>query len=485
MQQVTREQFTHNAMWKLVELFSTKLISLAISLVLARLLLPENYGVVALTTVFLSFSDIFIQSGFNTALIQKKEVDDVDYSTVLYLSLLIAAVLYCIIFFAAPFISQYYDEPVLRSALRVISILLFFQALAAVRRAMIVRNMQFRLLFFSSSISNLISGIVGIGMAYFNFGVWALVTQQVLYNICETFILFILMKWKPVFVFSWDRVKKLFPFGSGVLLSSLLDFVGSNIASLAIGRVYSVKELGYYNKGGELPQMISLYTFNAMNSVLLPTLASRQSDLEGMKAVVRKVISMSCYVIFPVMAGMMVVSNRLIVLLLTEKWLLCVPVLQWMCVCFAVNPLRSINGQVYYALGKSRLNLRIEVIRCTIMLVALFFVIAVIKGGIVMLAFSNAIVAILVAVITQVVTKKLIAYNFREWFHDIMPPMILSFAMSVPVYFIGYLPLENMLVLLIQFFLGAAIYTLLSILLKVKDFYEIVSIIRSFLKRGA
>ena len=252
--------------------------------------MPEDYGVIALTTVFTTLSDLLIDGGFSTALIRKEKIEESDYSCVLSISFSIAFVLYTCLFFSAPHISNYYNKPILTAVLRVISLTLFLQAFTSVRTAVVNRNLQFKLLSFCNATGSLISGIIGIIAAYLGLGVWALVIQRLLQVLISNILLFAKVKLKIKPFFDLPKIKELASFSIGVVSSSILNYVGGSLYSIVIGKRYSVAELGYYEKGGQLPMQASLYTFGAMSSVLLPTIASYQNDVEKVKHIIRRIV---------------------------------------------------------------------------------------------------------------------------------------------------------------------------------------------------
>ena len=317
--QVTKKQFAMNSLWKILEQFSAKGISMVVSIVLARWLLPSDYGLIALTTVFTNLSDILIDGGFSTALIRKETVDDYDYSAVFSVSSSMSIFLYAVLFFAAPFVAGYYAEPQLTIVLRVIGFTFFIQAFTAVRNGIVNRNMQFKLLFYCNSTASIVSGAIGIVAAYMGYGVWALVAQRLTQQLALTVLLFIKVKWKISWKFNLGRIKEMLKFSLGVVGSSLLNYLGGNIYSVVIGKKYSVTDLGYYNKGEQLPMQFSLYTFGAMSNVLLPTISSCQNDLERVKHIIRKVVVMTSFLIMPLMAGLAITSKEVIVSFLQKN----------------------------------------------------------------------------------------------------------------------------------------------------------------------
>ena len=466
MNKVSKEQFANNAMWSFFEIIVKRVISLLISTIIARLLVPEAYGIVALTTVFITFSDIFLMNGFNVAIVRKERVEADDYSTVMILGLLFSAVVYSLLFLTAPAIAAFYNTPELKNVLRSITILLFFQAISAVIRAKATRELKFKTLSFVSIISSLSSSVVALVLAYKGAGVWALVVQQVLNNAIDVLMLTVFFKWKYSWRFSVSKASEMIKFTMGVLGTSFLDFLGNNANSLIIGKAYNSTELGFYNRGNVYPETIALNTYNSINSVLLPTLASRQNDNNEMKKVVRQVVSLSEYIILPLMIGMIGVSDVFVDVLLTSKWARCVPVMVCACLTYAINPIRSIGYNVFYAKGESNRSIRIEIFRSTAMIINLLITIVLLKQSIYVLAASGVLISLMVAGLTLFQVKKCIGYQFRELFADLLPTAIMCVIMLVVVRLTILLPFNNLIILFLQLLFGTLSYWILSVVTK-------------------
>lgn len=483
MSDVSKKQFASNSLWKFGEIICCKLVSLIISTILARLLMPEAYGVVALTTVFITFSDIFILNGFNVALVRKETISEIDYSTVTTLSLCFSACIYVILFLLAPFISDFYKSPELCAVLRVIMLLLFFQAPAAVIRAYATRNLQFRKMSIATIIGTISASIIGLIMAFLGYGVWSLVMQQVLTNVFDLVLLVVVFKWKLSFKFKLNIAKEMIQFTVGVLGTSFLDFVGNNANSLVIGKAYSSVDLGYYNRGNMYPETISLNMYNSITSVLLPTLASCQKDNESMKHVVRKVLSVTVYIIFPMMFGLLSVADNFVRVLLTEKWMACVPILICASLYYSINPVRAIGYNVFYAKGESNKCVRIEMFRSVIMIMNLLITIILLKKSIYVLTVVNVVIALLVAVITQIMVSKSIGYSAREFCSDILPSLIISTFMVLAVRIVTLLRFGTLKIFMIQIVVGVMTYLILSILSHNKSFLYLWDFIRIYIKK--
>ena len=470
MRRVTSNQFANNAMWKFADMISNKLILLVITILLARLITPEAYGVVALTMVFIGFSDIFILNGFNIALIRKETVDEIDYSTVTAMSLVFTVFMYMIFFVAAPYIANFYKSPDLCLVLRVITILLFFKSIVSVIRAKGTRELQFKRMVLSAFISNFSAGIIAIVLAYMGWGIWALVFQQVLVGFLDMIILMHIFRWHLSLKISFSVVKGMLKFTVGVLGTSFLDFLGNNVSSLIIGKSYSTKDLGYYNRANILPETIGLNAYNSINSVLLPTLASLQNDRDAMKRVTRKVMSLTEYIILPMMFGLIGVANVLIPVLLTDKWVSSIPLMYFCCISFAINPIRAIGYNVFYARGDSRLSVNIEILRATLMIVGILIVILVFQEALIYVLLSNALISLVVAGATHYRVKSCIGYSFRELYSDVFPSLVMSLIMMSIVLLVGNLQMNKVLLLIIQVLIGGTIYMGMSLVLKNKNF---------------
>lgn len=482
MSEISKEQFARGTVWKLLERFVGRGISLIISVILARLLTPDDYGLIALTTVFTNLSEILIDAGFGTALVRKEEVDEDDYACVFVISFVISAFLYVILFFVAPFIAQYYEKRELTAVLRVMSLVLFVQAFASARNAYFNRNMQFRVLMECNTAAAVLSGVTGIVLACCAFGVWALVLQRLLQQVFITVFLFIRVRWKPKFRFHMGKFRELFSFSTGVIGASLVNYVENCVNSLIIGKHYSVADLGYCDKATILPEQISLNSFGAMTNVLLPTVSSYQSDIEKLNRVIRKVVSYTSFVLFPVMLGMLMVSREAIVVFFTEKWLPSVPLMQCMCIYYIATPLMLIDIQVFFGLGHSKIRLKTELYRMLFLLTGLIVCCFLFKLDIEYLTLTNAIAVSMGTLVTHMEVKKLIGYTLTDRFRDTCKSMTAALAMCAMLYAAVSLPyfaaLPALIRLIFEIVAGAGIYVLLSFLLKNDVFMEFVQMMK-------
>ncbi|MCE5342988.1 MAG: lipopolysaccharide biosynthesis protein [Eubacteriales bacterium] len=483
MQKVSKSQFTSSAVWKMLETFASKGITFIVSLVLARLLSPSDYGIIAITGVFTSLTDIFIQGGFNTAIIQKKTVDDDDYSTTFIFSLGIATALYLILFFSSPAIAAFYQEAQLVDVLRVLGIVLFAQAFSSVRVAKITREMQFKLMCICNLIACAISGVIGIVMARLGYGVWALVGQQISFQLILNLILFLKLDFK--FHLRWSRTHftEMFGFSMFVFLSALMSYLGDNITNVAVGKIYSVEVLGFLSKGDQFPRQLSIYTFGAISSVLLPTFASYKDNPIELKRVTRRILRMTCYIIFPLMLGMVSTARPLIVLLLTDKWLPSVEIMQYACIYYAALPISLVLGQLLYGIRKGRERVVIELVRLVLMTLALVVVSIVMHRSIVELMMVRALITLFIAVLYIALTIRILNYSTKEILYDIGRPLLASAVIAVAAYAIVGVVHNLLLTLVLAVAISGVLYLLLSRLFKIQEYQEIFQLIRKWKNR--
>lgn len=483
MTAISKQKFTISAVWKMAESLSTKGVSTIISIILARLLMPEDYGIIALTSVFINFTNILVQSGLHTSLVRKEKVDNQDYSNAFFLSFIIAAICYIFFFITAPYIAMFYKQPIISAVLRVQMLSLFLCSFGTIRNAIIIKEFRFRELCWINVIASIVGGILGIILAYCGLGVWALVLYTLLRDLLGNFILLYLVKWKPVWKLSIKRLKGLVSFSIWVLISSVLDFCGNNIYNAIFGKKYSMGELGLYSKGNQLPEMICLHTYGAITSVLLPTMANVQNNKGQLKMVCRKMVEVSAYIIFPMMTGLAMVGIRLIPVLFTSKWNSCIPILWFACIYFGINPLRSINMNLIYALGESKKALYIEMARFIMLITGVILGITILNFTIYGIAAISAFVAVCVAIMTQYYAYRKIEYHYLEWIKDMFPAIFLSGIMAIAVYVVGFIKAEDYIVLCLQVFIGVLVYIGTSVITKNKSFVEIKGLIWQILKK--
>ena len=456
-----------NFLWRLAERFGAQGVAFVVSIVLARLLAPEAYGTIALVTVFTQILNVFIDSGFGNALIQKKDADDLDFSTVFYFNIAICVLLYLGMFLAAPLIAKFYNDASLTPVVRVLSLTLIISGVKNVQQAYVSRTMQFKRFFFATLGGTIGAAVIGIAMAYFGFGVWALVAQQIFNATVDTLILWITVKWRPKWMFSWQRLKGLFSFGWKLLASSLLDTVYSDLRQLIIGKMYTKTDLAQYNRGKQLPDLLVNNIDTSINSVLLPAMSQVQDDSARVKSMTRRAMKTSTYVIAPVMMGLAFTAESVIHLILTEKWLPCVPFLRIFCITYMFYPVNTTNLNAIKAMGRSDLFLKLETIKKVIGLIVLL---GTMWFGVMAMAYSLVFTSITSQIINSWPNKKLLDYSYPEQIRDILPGILLAVFMGCCVYPVKWIGFSDLLTLFIQVVMGACVYIGGSALLKLEGF---------------
>lgn len=469
-----------NLAWRFAERFGAQIITFIVSIVLARLLLPEDYGVIALINVFITILQVFVDSGLGNALIQKKDADDLDFSTVFYFNAGMCLTLYILLFFAAPWIANFYENPEMTPVIRVVGLTLVVSGLKNVQQAYVSRNMQFKKFFFATIGGTLFSAGLGIGMAYAGAGVWALVAQH-LSNLCiDTVMLWITVKWRPKRMFSWKRLKGLFSYGWKLLVSALLDTVYNNLRNLIIGKKYSKEDLAYYSKGQQFPTVIVNNINTSIGSVLFPALSKEQNEKQQVKAHMRRSIKVSSYIIWPLMVGLGVCAEPLVRLILTDKWLPCVPFLQIACFSYALLPIHTTNLQAIKAMGRSDIFLKLEIIKKVVGLTVLAFSM---QYGVLAIAISAIFTSITSTIINSWPNRKLLNYTYWEQIKDILPAMLLAAVMGLGVYQWIRLGLSPILTLLIQISSGMVIYIFGSWLFKLDSFTYLLTTVKKAISK--
>ena len=504
----TKEKTIKGLFWGYLEKLGGEAVALIVSIVLARLLGPEAYGIIPLVTVFISILSVIVQGGFASALIQKKDADHKDFSTVFYFQLVLSSVLYTGMFFAAPFIADFYNNSYLTSIVRVLSLTLIIGAFNLVQHAYITKTMQFKKYFFASFTGTVVSGIVGIVLAFVItsytgnpvYGAWALVAQKLTDYLIDTVFLWFAVKWRPVPSFSFKKLKSLFSYGWKILASQFIDTIYKNLNTLIIGKAYSSSDLAYYNKGTTYPQIIMNNLNQAIQQALFPALSSHQDNTEKIKSMTRRAMKTSSYLVFPAMMGFAAIGEAFIYILLGDAWMSAVPFLWIACFNFAMWPIHTTNLQAIQAMGKSGTFLVTEIIKKISNLLFL-------TAGVLLawnLAFENSTDSVIVIALSSVFAeivcvfvnawpnKKIIGYGLKEQLADILPAFILSIIMGAAIFGIGFLPFELLIPnafvcavvkLLIQASAGIGLYILLSKIFRIDSFSYIKDTIKDFLKK--
>ena len=462
--------------WKFFERLGTQLVSFVVSIILARLLLPEQYGAIALIMIFINVCNVIIDGGLNTALIQKKNADNVDFSTILYSSILISSILYAILFLLAPYIAEFYHLPVLKNVIRVLGINLIFYAINSIQRAFVSKHMLFNKLFYSSFISVVISGFIGILLAYENFGIWALVFQNLSCTIVTCVVMWFTIKWRPVLLFSFGRFSQLFSYGWKIFMANFITVIFVEIRKLFIGKLYTPSNLAYYEKGEQFPSLIMNNIFTSIQSILLPTLSEFQNDRERVKAIMRRSTKMSCFVIYPLMIGMIVTAEPLVNILLGEKWQGVIPFIQIMCVANFFRPITISNWEAIKALGYSGITLKLEVLKKVVDIIILLVSI---NLGVKAIAWGMVVFNFLCVFINLAPNVKLLNYKIHEQILDAVPTLIISIIMGVIIFLLRYTGIGNLSLLGSQIFVGVTSYVFLCHIFKEESYSYLIHLAKT------
>lgn len=484
MGEVTNSQVFSNLFWRLMERIGAHGVTLVVSIVLARLLDPSAYGTIAIITVFTSILGVFLDSGFSSALIQKKDCDDVDYSTVFYFQVAVGILLYGIMYVAAPFISDFYKLGELTHYIRVMSISFLISAVKGVQSAYVSRNLMFRKFFFATLGGTIFAAVLGIWMAYRGYGAWAIIAQGLANNTIDTIILWITVPWRPRLKFSFSRLKQLFSFGSRLLISALIDTVYNNLRSLIIGKKYTSENLAFYNKGKVFPNMIVSNVNTSIDSVLFPVMSGAQDSVETVKKMTRRAIKTSTYIMFPFMAGLAVCATPLTRFLLTEKWLPSVFFLRVFCFTYAFYPIHTANLNAIKSLGRSDLFLKLEILKKIVGFSAILITMFI---SVEAMALSLIVVSILSQMINAWPNRRILKYGYHEQLIDMLPSALVTAVMVACVYPIQLLGLPDLLTLILTVPAGVLVYIAISALFKIESFQYLYGCIaphlEKFLKR--
>ena len=459
MAEVNRETVASNVIWRFLERFGAQIVAFVVSIILARLLDPVVYGTVALVTVFTTIFQVFVDSGFGSALVQKKNADELDFSTVFYFNIVVCLLLYGVMFFVAPLIADFYGNSELTSIIRVLSLVLVISGFKSIQSTYVAKHLLFKKFFWATIIGTVISAVIGIYMAFKGYGVWALIAQNLINHFIDTIILWIIVRWKPKRMFSFDRLKTLFKFGSKLLVSALMDVTYNQVRALIIGKKYSSEDLAFYNRGEQIPNLAINNLNSAIDSVLLPSLSLVQDDKARVKQMLRRSISVSCFLLFPVMMGIAVCANSIIAVLLTEKWSPAVIYLQLFCLIYAFYPIHTANLNAMKAMGRSDYFLKLETIKKVLGLGLLFGMMWISVEAIV---WSLVIINLVSLVINTWPNRKILGYGFFEQMKDILPALISSVVMGFVVYLIYLSNGAGGFTLIKQVLVGVVIYVTLA-----------------------
>ena len=480
-----KQKTVSGLIWSFVDTLASQGISFIISIILARLLSPSEFGLIGMITIFIAISQSFINSGFSNALIRKKDATNTDYSTVFYFNLVVGTLFYLILFLSAPAISRFFNEPQLISIVRVISIGLIISSLTIIQRTILTKRVDFKLQARISVIASSVSGIVAVVMAYKGFGVWALVSQTLINQALVSIFLWLWNRWRPILIFSKKSFNELFGFGSKLLVSGLIDTAYKNIYYLIIGKFFSPQELGYYTRAEGFKNLPSQNLNSIISRVTYPILSDIQDDIPRLKSSYKKLISSVMFITFTLMIGMAAVAEPMIHTLIGEKWEPSIIYLQMLSIVGMFYPLHALNLNMLQVQGRSDLFLRLEIIKKLIAIPVILIGIFIGIKAMIMGMFVNTIIAYY---LNSYWSGTKIGYSFAEQVKDILPSLFLALVMGISTYFVGkILPFSYPIKLIIQIIFGAVFIISFSEITKFKEYVFIKKIvleqIRGFKKK--
>ena len=476
-----RQSVVSNLIWRFLERCGSQLVAMVVQIVLARLLAPEIFGTVAKVTIITSILMVFVDSGMANSLIQKKDPDDLDFSSVFYFNLVFCIAIYVLLYFSAPLLSRFYKDEALTAIVRVLGLTIIVSGVRNVQQAYVSKTLQFKRFFFATLGGTLFSAVLGIAMAYMGYGVWALVAQQLANVTVNTGILWLTVKWRPRLMFSFKRLGALLSYGWKLLVSGLLETVYMRLREILIAVFYTDADLAYYNRGNSLPLLLVENINSSIDSVLLPVLSDQQDNRERVREMTRRAIRISSYIMMPLMMGLAVCAEPVVRLLLTDKWLPCVPYLRIFCFSYAFYPLHTANLNAIKAMGRSDLFLTLEIIKKVIGVIVLALTV---RHGVYAMALSLLFVSLVSQLINAWPNRKLLDYPYIHQLRDMLPSILLSCLMGACVYPIQWLGWSDWLVLPLQVLAGVGVYVLGSLIFRLDSFGYLLSTVKKLLHKA-
>ncbi len=473
----------NSAIWKFLERIAAQVVSFVVSVILARLLTPDDYSIVGIVAIFFAFAETIISGGFNAALIQKKDADEEDYSSVFTINILASTAMYLILFFCAPFIANLYEKDLLVPIFRVMGLTLFINAFKSIVSAYVSKQLQFRKYFLATMVGTIVSAVIGISMAIKGFGPWALVAQSMTNAVVGTIVLFATVKVRFRFKLYKTKAKGLFQYGWKIWVTSGISVLYDEINPLVVGLKYSGADLSFYSKGKSFPGLFNSTIGGTLSSVLLPSMVQVQDDPEKLLNYVRRFIGICTFCIFPMMIGLMAVSDTFILLLLTEKWLPASIYLQAFCIVYMFDMIQTGNLQVIKALGRSDITLILEILKKSLyFIVILSFILFTNRPE--YLALACVINTLIATSINTFPNRKLIGYQYRLQLLDVLPNLITALLMGVVVFGLGILEIHPLLLLTVQVLGGAGTYLILNLIIRNQNLNYIWNIAIGFLRKN-
>lgn len=475
MEESLKNKTVKGIVWSSIERFSVQGIQFLVMIVMARLLTPKDYGLVGMVAIFIAVAQSLVDSGFSQALIRKQNRTETDNSTVFYFNIVVGILLYLVLFAIAPLVAIFYDSPELTALMRVVCLSVVFNSFVVVQRALLTVNIDFKTQAKASLTAAVVSGVIGIGMAYSGFSYWSIVAQQLVNLGLNTLLLWIFTRWRPRWIYSWNSFRELFTFGSKLMFSGLLDVVYRNMYLLVIGKVFTASSLGYYTRANQFAEFPSSNLTGIMQRVTYPVLCQIQDDDERLVQIYRRFLRLSAFLIFPLLVGLSAVAEPFVLLLLKEQWLFAATLLQIICFAMMWYPIHAINLNLLQVKGRSDLFLRLEIIKKAI---AVLILCVTIPMGLIAMCVGLILSSLIALIINTNYTGKLIQVGFLRQMRDLLPTLLLSLSMWGVVYGITSCLSGTILQLIVGIVAGMVYYIALSALFHFPELKELYSIIR-------
>lgn len=480
MDEEINRKATSGFIWRLAERIGAEGVSLVVTVILARILDPSAFGELAIMTVFVSVMQIFVDSGLSTALIQKKNADDIDFSSVFFFNVVFCCFLYLVLFCLAPFIANYYNLHSITRMLRIQSLCLLISGIKNVQYAYVSKQLEFRKFFFSTLGGTVGAGIIGITMALKGFGTWALIAQSIFNTTIDTIILWGTVKWRPVLKFSFRRLKQLLSFSWKILVTVLIDSIYNDIRQLVIGKQFSSSDLAFYNKGSQYPKVIASSVSSSLDSVLFPVMAQKQDEAGSLLQLTRRSLCLGFYCIAPMMVGLFCVAEPFVKLILSEKWLLSVPFFKIFCITALFKPIHSAHFNAIYAVGRSDIVLKLGIIKTIIQITGLLISM---RFGVMGIAIGYLICSSIGIVLDCIPNTRLLKYTIKAQLIDLLPLILINLIMLAFVEVISFLSVNYIVKMSIQIFVGVVTYICSSHFMRIKEFVYCKEYINSIFRR--
>lgn len=466
-------------LWQLVQKGSTQIIGFVVSIILARLLDPDEFGVVAMTSIFMTVAAVVAESGLGTSLVQKKEIDDLDKDTVFHFGFLISLILYLILFFSAPLIARLYETVELVPIIRVLAISLLFSSFTSVQSALVLREMDFRKYFYANLAASILSAIVGISMAYNGYGVWALVAQTLVRSFTIVLVIFLFVRWLPRFRFSWGRLKQLYSFGLNLMAANLIGTIFNELRGFLIGVRFKASDLAFFNRGNSLPGLIYENVNGTISSVLFPAMTKVQDDKSCVKNSMRRAMMTSVFILAPILVLLAATSYQVILILFTDKWAPAIPYMQVVVFYHLFSIVGMANLQAMNAIGRSDITFKLEFVKKPILLAILLYTSSISPLA---LSIGTAVYAIIGAAINAAPNKKLIDYSYQEQITDVLPQILIALVAGVCAWLAGRIPVNICIQLLLQLLIGGGVYLSLAGLFRLESFDYTFKTIKGYIQ---